>query len=233
MTNRNSSQENDGGNTDIPGINSNKSDHVEDDIEIKIKIFSEKLNQFIEELRESEDEVYSQVPSASDHKSLIEKVEGLIDETEDESEIIKQLKEENLELKQKISELEDTIEEIKEVKPTIPIDSSELARYVSIQAEIPLDPLAELQDITILNHFNPKHWDDIIDLNEKHPLTMKLLDVMLEMKEVHLIIVALKLEVEHSQCFDIIQELEKFGVVELEQKMAGGLNPLIRLLGYI
>ncbi|OLS28391.1 MAG: hypothetical protein HeimC2_07370 [Candidatus Heimdallarchaeota archaeon LC_2] len=231
MIDRDSSNKKSGNKSNI--LKTKGSSDPSNEMDEKIKSFGIKVSAFIDQLQETGEDVFTQEKTIqeltskmdigiSEKKDLLDKIEFLKkDRVELESkykEIVQLLEEENTRLK---SDNEKIKKEMMRKVDKTPIDKVEAMASVE-----------EVDEVTILNHFHPSHWDKLIDLNERNKLTLPILSTLWEMQETHLIILALKLEVDHSHCFEVINELEEMGIIVLKQKIAGGLNPLIKLKEY-
>jgi len=85
----------------------------------------------------------------------------------------------------------------------------------------------------VLQHFNPDYWSKINELITEKPLTNDILEALIEIKQIKLVILAMKLMTDHNVCLEILQELENIGIVTIEYLREGDLNPQITLINYL
>ncbi len=245
MNDRDSSIEKSGSKFNIPKTKKRGKSKKNSEMDDKIKTFGKKVNDFIDQLQETGETVFSVKDVQKQNQSLLDDIEELTRKSNDELEISKELrdkieflKKDRVELETKYKEIVQSLEEenarLKSENEKIESKLEILTKDDEDSKQIEsTEPIQEMKEVTIINHFHPTHWDKLIDLNEKNALTIPILSALLEMQEAHLIIIALKLEVDHSQCLEVITELENMGIIELKQKIAGGLNPLIKLKQHI
>ena len=233
MTDRDSTNQESGNKFDLPKESEIIKSNVDTEMDKKIKSFGKKVNAFIDQLQETGENVFS-------HEKKIQELTSKLDiensEKRDLLSKIEFLKKDRIELETNYKEI---IQSLEEENSLLKSDNKKIKKEMMRKVDkIPIDKVEamasveEVEEVTILNHFHPSHWDKLIDLNERNKLTMPILSALWEMQETHLIILALKLEVDHSQCFEVINELEEMGIIVLKQKIAGGLNPLIKLKEY-
>lgn len=244
MNDRDSSEEKKENTFNIPKVKQKTKSKTSSNMDDKIKTFGLKVNEFIDQLQETGETVFSANNVQKENQALLHDIEDLTKKLDNEKHKskelrakIKFLKKDRVELETKYKEIVESLEEenlrLKSVNEKLASAlNTEVKDEESKQIES-TESLEEMKEVTILNHFHPTHWDKLIDLNEKNALTIPILSALLEMQEAHLIIIALKLEVDHSHCLDVISELEDMGIIELKQKIEGGLNPLIKLKEHI
>lgn len=214
-----------------------------DDLSEKISNFGDKVNAFIEQLRETGETIFvdnnQETKIEKDHDLIVESLlDGHIDEELNliDNEIVEKLENQISELTNKINGLNEENSKLKQeiVKLQLEVhtvakhtDSGETLTVETIQSE---ENVHEIKEVGILNYYNPEHWDRLIQLNNENNLTLPILEILQTEEKLQLIILALMLEADPSEILVVMKDLQDIGVVDLGYKTKGGLNPMITLI---
>ena len=139
--------------------------------------------------------------------------------------------------KRKERELKMEIKAIEMQMEKLELENSALREQLRMPTEVPKSAVEEFEELSeeemerkrVLQNFHPDKWPFLEDLAIRRPLTIDLLNALVEKQEIKLVILAMSLMTDHNVCLEILKELAEKNIVKIEYKREGDLNPLIKL----
>ena len=139
--------------------------------------------------------------------------------------------------KRKERELKMEIKAIEMQMEKLELENSALREQLRIPEQVHKSAVEEMEELSeeemerkmVLQNFHPDRWPFLEDLAIKRPLTIDILQALVEKQEIKLVILAMSLMTDHIVCMEILKELAAKNIVKIEYKREGDLNPLIKL----